>query len=330
MKITDFAILFVIIFFPLFWLSGLHTDEQSQASSLQISYTTALRTASQDAGQVMSTNEQQQYEAGYSSEKFFRADKELALQTFLNTLYLNFGIRGNESAQQNLLHYIPAIVVIDYDGYYIYATENYIGADGSSNARHTWHPKKPYAYSDAQGNSIQFTLDHTVHVTEANTGKVLDGQAEQLANETDIALLDQMDTFEQVRRTAIVSSIQKDLAYYINKHNEYASHYGISYTFTLPTISQEEWNNSINDIGILSFLQGIPTGSGYYNNYALGGGRLVKKTSWLGTVDPDSGIKYAYPNGCKLPAPAQDLFTDAKEAAKSGYFIHDCRNPLIH
>ena len=43
-------------------------------------------------------------------------------------------------------------------------------------------------------------------------------------------------------------------------------------------ITEDDWINSINDITVMAFVQGIPVGnlSGkFYNNYALGGSQIV-------------------------------------------------------
>lgn len=98
-------------------------------------------------------------------------------------------------------------------------------------------------------------------------------------------MLEDKDRFEQVRRITIVNSVQDRLAYYIQRHNQVALRNGVSYTFALPLISQEEWVNTMDDIGMMAFIQGIPMGDQYYNNYALGGGRLVKAPVYFGGVD---------------------------------------------
>ncbi|WP_368028343.1 hypothetical protein [Paenibacillus sp. DCT19] len=93
MKITDFSILFVIIFLPLFWIVSLHTRDAEEAQLLSQKYRSALQTAVLDAGAVMHQNEKQNNEAGYDSTKFVKADKELALLTFTQTMALNMEFR---------------------------------------------------------------------------------------------------------------------------------------------------------------------------------------------------------------------------------------------
>ncbi|GAB6990064.1 sirohydrochlorin chelatase family protein [Paenibacillus pini] len=328
MKITDFSVLFVIIIVPIFLISGYHVKEERHKQQVELKYTSALRTAVQDAGSALNMNEKQELEAGYGSSKFFRANKELALEMLYRTLYINLGIEEDRSAQQMLNTYIPAIVVIDYDGFYTLAEEEISAPNGEVVVRPMWGAKKPYAYTDSSGNIIHFTLDRYMEAFEASTNEWLKGLQDDVKDRTSISLLNDSEVYEQVRRISIVKSIQTDLAATINRHNQWADRNGVSYNFTLPTISAEEWNNTINDIGIMAFIQGMPIGDTYLNNYALGGGRLVKSPVIHAGIDLITGIKYFYRTGCSYSLTnaltSEETFTSAKEAALHGYFETPC------
>lgn len=324
MKITDLAIVFVIIALPFFVITGFRLDDQKTASRLEMKYDAALRTAVQDAAKMLSMNEKQDYEAQYQSDKYFRANKEMAVDTFFKTLELNFGIRDDPIARGALRAYIPALVIVDYDGYYIYSFEEFIGKDGAVHSKQLFSPKKPYGYADAEGNSFAFTLDSHVRVYEAGTKSWHEGIQTDLSGSAAISLLQNAEHFEQVRQRVIVDAIEQDLARIMNKHNRVATRYGITYMFTLPYIPREEWNNTINDIGIIAFMQGIPVGDQAYNNYALGGGRLVRKPVIYGIIE--NGIKYYYRSDCALPAEIEETFASEKEAASHGYFPKRCIN----
>ncbi|GGH48874.1 hypothetical protein GCM10008014_13010 [Paenibacillus silvae] len=324
MKITELGIVFVLIFFPCFYMLTLHTDDAQKANLLATRYQKALQTAVMDAGAVMHQNEKPHAEAAYDSAKFVRADKELALSTFTQTMALNMGIQDDMRAIQHMFDYIPAIVVLDYDGYYIFAKENEMTGDMQQSFRQVWSPKRPYTYTDSDGNSINFTLDRYVYAYDAGTGKWIEGFQQELAGSSTIGLLQDSTVFEQVRRTRIVTRVQDELAEVINRHNEFARKNGVSYVFTMPLISQEDWYNSINDIGFIAFMQGIASGDQKINNFAIGGSRLVKRTAVVGGLDPATGIKYHYPANCNPGFRAQEVFTTARQAAAQGYFEYNC------
>lgn len=328
MKITDLAIVFTAVFFPMFLILGMRAESLEDVRFAEMKYTGALRTAVQDGGMKLNDNETQSKESAYDSVKYMRADKEQALESFSRTLYINMGIGDDKAAQAAFWWYIPAIVVLDYDGYYLFVSQPYVDDDGEELMEHRWTPKIPYAWNDGSGNSIQFTLDSYVQVYESNSSIWHSGFRKDLIGRTGVALLDHEDVFEQVRRITIVNTVQERLAYYIQLHNQVALRNGISYTFTLPLISQEEWVNTIDDIGMMAFIQGIPMGEQYYNNYALGGGRLVKAPTYFGAVD-DRGLPYYYRDTCSFNDRVEEVFPSAKEAAAAGYHEKSCYNPGV-
>lgn len=326
MKITDFALLFTALFLPLSIILGMHSGNMQDIRLLEMKYAGALRTAVQDGAVMLNFNETQSLEAGYESSKRFRADKERALAAFSQTLYLNLGIQDDVQAQNALWWYMPVITVMDYDGYYIYAMESMSGEDGQELMKHVWSPKIPYIYTDSAGNVVHFTLDRRVEAFHQQSGAWYAGWQHELTGLSGIALLNESVLFDEIRRRTIVNAVQKDLAFYINRHNEIASRNGLSYRFSLPVIPQEEWVNTVDDIGLMAFIQGIPVGDRYYNNYALGGGRLVKNPDYYGAVDPVTGMKYFYRSDCSYPYEVRNVFESPRKAAEAGYREKRCRN----
>lgn len=300
----------------------MRSESLKAITDIEIRYDAAIHAAVQDAGKAITFNDKQNYESTYASLKKVRANKEAGIHAFYQTLFLNFGIINDPIAQRHLLNYIPVVAVIDYDGYYILAEEEYVGPDHEIRSDPVWQPKKPYAYSDSAGNSLSFSLDDYVIAYERASNKWVEGKRSEVSTLVSIPLLNDSVVFEQVRRTTIVNAIQHDLEFFINKHNEVATKYGISYTFTLPTISQEEWNNTINDVGIMAFIQGLPIGDLRYNNYALGGGKVVKKPVIHGMII--NGVKYYFRETCNETYTILETFSSEKEAASNGYFPLKC------
>lgn len=325
MKITDWSIIFVLIAMPIMLLAGWHTEQLRQSRITEITYTTALRTAVQDAGMVLTGNHLQAYEYGYSSLKHSRADKEAALEALITSLGHNLGIADDPLAMIELMRYIPAVVVIDYDGYYVY--ELVEGTDENNNiaATHQWLPKKPYVYEDQAGQSIAFTLDQQVTVINHQNGESVQGLREELTGSNLPDLLKNEDLFEQVRRATIVHGIEAELARAIERHNVLMRRLGWKYLFTMPTIPQEAWSNTLDEPGILVFLQGIPAGIGQYNNYALGGGRKVKSRPYFAGEDPLTGLRYVSDGLCDLPFEPIEIYAQKRDAAAAGYYEQSCR-----
>jgi len=323
MKITNFVIVFVLILFPFYIINNINVNHNRQNSIQEIRYNRAIDTATQDAAKSLFINAKQSDEAQYESLKRLRINKEEAIETFFNTLYLNFNVFNDPVGQGVIQGYVPVVIIVGYDGYYVYHMDEYKNAAGQKELKHVWSPKKPYAHEDKNGNTYSFTLDEFVTVNRNSDQTWLEGFRGEINAASGIALLNDPNTFDQVRRSTIVNALQKDLEYYINKYNNYAKRNGVAYTFTLPLISQEEWNNTVNDVGVLSFVQGIPMGERYYNNYALGGSRIVKKPLYNGIIA--NGRKYYYSqNSCTSSFTTEEVFTSQKDAAASGYIPLDC------
>lgn len=80
----------------------------------------------------------------------------------------------------------------------------------------------------------------------------------------------EVSDFHKIRRETIINLIIDTLNERINKHNRYANMMGVNYDFYLPTIENSDWINAVDDVSIMAFVQGIPTGQEtYYNSYAL-------------------------------------------------------------
>ncbi|OAB44543.1 hypothetical protein [Paenibacillus glacialis] len=321
--ITKLAIFSVLILFPSFVINNINLEHQRQSLITELRYNRAIDTATQDAAKALLTNSTQREETQYETLKKVKINKEEAVQTFFHTLFLNFGVFNDEDGQGVLKNYVPALIIVGYDGYYIYSWDEYTNASGEKELKHVWSPKKPYSYSDIHGNTFAFTLDDYVTVNRNVDQKWFEGFRSEIVLEASVSLLNDSNTFDHVRRTSIVNSIQQDLEYYINKYNNYTKRHGVAYTFTLPLISQEEWNNTINDVGVLAFVQGIPMGEKYYNNYALGGSRVVKRPIYNGIIA--NGHKYYYSrNACVSSYTTEEVFTTEKDAAANGYIPLDC------
>ena len=108
------------------------------------------------------------------------------------------------------------------------------------------------------------------------------------------------------------------------EHNSYAELMGVTYNFTVPDISKAEWVSAIDDISVLSFIQGIPVGvNQYYNNYALGGSRITRGSYIYGGTDncyhKESCAKVRTDDGKELDYnKIKDIYFNKKEAAFSG------------
>ena len=189
----------------------------------------------------------------------------------------------------------------------------------------------PPRAEDADFNITSLTL------TDTNSGDIpllrdYDGESDLEAS-----------NFHRIRRETIINLITSTLKEEINEHTSYASMYGSTYQFGLPDVARDDWMNSINDISVMSFIQGIPVGVNmFYDNYALSGSRIVQTDYYYGTnPTPDSaavGDEYYHRESCPRiqdfivsgdtdSTGVDNIFITREQAAENGYYPCDLCHP---
>ena len=150
MKITDFALIFIGITLPIIIVVYVNVSFTIKAEEQEMYYNKLITSAIEDATAAMKEveNTDKTIDYGYSGEqdKKVSINPEIAKNTFFNSLYNNFGIKGNDAAEKYLQLFGPAMAIIDYNGVYISSIEEY-NKGGSTVIEHTVKPKKYYTYS---------------------------------------------------------------------------------------------------------------------------------------------------------------------------------------
>ena len=114
-------------------------------------------------------------------------------------------------------------------------------------------------------------------------------------------IIQEASSFHQIRRETIIGTIQEVLKQEFNEHNRFTELMGITYDFAIPDIGRDQWNNTVDDVSILAFIQGIPMGyDSYYNNFSLGGARIIKSENYYAETvkdldrDPSGAVHRVY------------------------------------
>lgn len=82
----------------------------------------------------------------------------------------------------------------------------------------------------------------------------------------------------QHKKDIIINTIEKNLS----QATAQAQDMNPNYEYRLPQLSYDEWEQALSNISIIAFMQGMPIGLKYYNNYAIATSTLNKEF-----VDPD-------------------------------------------
>ena len=78
---------------------------------------------------------------------------------------------------------------------------------------------------------------------------------------------DENSLFNQHRQAVIRYAIEKNLSIAIANYNRYAS--TTSANFQMPELREDEWEKIINNVSIISFMQGLSIGGKIYNGYSI-------------------------------------------------------------
>lgn len=102
----------------------------------------------------------------------------------------------------------------------------------------------------------------------------------------------------QHKKDIIINTIEKNLSQATAQAQAQAMN--PNYEYRLPQLSYDEWEQALSNISIIAFMQGMPIGLKYYNNYAIATSTLNKEF-----VDPDelyfagAGDQYYHQRQCE-------------------------------
>lgn len=155
MKITDLTLIFIAITLPIIIVVYINVSYTIKAEEQEMYYEQLINLAIEDATAEMKQveNDDKNIDYGYSGteDKKISVNAQVGVKTFFNSLYNNFGIKGNEAAERYLQLFVPALAIIDYNGVYISSIEEYEKTDAKGGTvtiqEHKIKPKKYYTYT---------------------------------------------------------------------------------------------------------------------------------------------------------------------------------------
>lgn len=375
MKILHWAWILIAIILPISIVCRVNVNARYAALRDEVRINNAIDTATNDAiDQIIAVS-------GFDYDNEFGnvinitpALAQESINTFFSTMAINYNLPFKTSdkvsvygdstgsyIQNYFSTYIPAVVVIAYDGFYVYGQQQ----DSNGYYGYKLSTKIPYTYTSSNGYTIGYTLGEDIYLyidgacysgrLQGNTlkeiekaynidfsdgnydtsavasltnnmseilyslakkdGKTIGNELLPTSSDTNFLQDYQKDNknnytvgkFHENRRKVIIQIISDTLKEQMNIQNHYADLVGCTYDFGLPEISEDDWINSIDDISIMSFVQGIPVGNAdgiYYNSYALGGSRIVARDYYYGApyTNPNTGkvTKLYHKKNCSL------------------------------
>ena len=333
MKITDFALVFIAIILPFMLVLYINVTFTIKAEEMEMYYQRVIDTALEDAAYEMKQVESQDKSIDYgysdSNNKKINVNAKVGVDSFFNAMYNTLGIEGNETAESYFNLFVPAVVVVEYDGVRVSKNETVNASDGTSSVQRVLKPKRyfTYTYSIVRSNgeykmvpgtetsfvvsihTIEFTMDDKVthrgynylydediaaqsfYLGDSNNNDEL--VAGVVDSEVKQSLKSQIVTHLKDTRSSIIAEVvSNEMSYAVNENNLYARQAGVVYSFSFPATTEDELYNMVDGVGIIAFVQGISVGNKYLNTKAFGTATLENKTRYYFTVpNKDSQIK---------------------------------------
>lgn len=183
MKLTDFALIFIGVTLPIIIIVYVNVSFTIKAEEQEMYYKKIINAALNDASDQMKEveNSDAEIDYGYSgtSNNKISVNAQVAVDTFLNSLYNNFGIKGSDYAENYLQYFIPAIAIIDYNGVQVSSIEEFTENDKTV-IKHALKPKKYYTYTYyiyndvSNGNKLTFTDDYNTAKDNLKSAHVIE------------------------------------------------------------------------------------------------------------------------------------------------------------
>lgn len=123
MKLQNLIIIFIIIIIPIVLVFSYYIGLESKTIAKQTEYDEKLIEATKEALEAFEINTAELNSKYSTLANSKRRDITSSINTFTTSLANKLGIGG--TSKENILNYVPAIVYVMYDGYYIY-TPTYI------------------------------------------------------------------------------------------------------------------------------------------------------------------------------------------------------------
>lgn len=265
MNLIKMAVVFVIISLPFYIVSDVRIQHYTQQNRMKEQYTTIISNAVDDGTLALRLYGEAVYADG--DVKRIDVDPEEVLETFLASYDYGFNAFG-EGDKLAARQYILGIIIIGYDGYYTYCTQEIMHPSGGTSYRQVLSGKKPYVYREGH-TSVRMTLGDEVTVismeTDSTTGEVWPEIRGPVDDSLVLAALPPGLTdvaYDSVRRQTITAAVEAELQSAVARHNAYTGKLGMDYVFHLPLYDNDTLGTCVSDISLLAFVQGQNLGGG--------------------------------------------------------------------
>ena len=248
MKLSTFSLIATCIFICFATVSYYNTQSEANVNTIKRqyrSYMTAACESAMDSVEIVD----------FSKGSLFsvKANRQMAVDTFFMTLSKSFNREGIYAYE--IIRYVPVIVLIDYDGFYIWHNEQ-TTVTSEAMAKVNWGDIDEFrSWSEVLGDYvIRYYLNDDVKITDIRNGNAYYGKRSEmynLINDELLCFLNNSEAFDLRKASIITRNVKETIEYYINNNN-----LNVSYNIEFATLDGENWGRLFKTPTILAFLQG--------------------------------------------------------------------------
>lgn len=218
MKLQNLIIIFIIIIIPIVFIFSLYLNLETKTISLQTDYDEKLIEATKEAMEAFEINTVEWKSEFSTLANSKRQDILASINIFSTSLANKLRISG--SSKETILTYVPAIVYIMYDGYYIYSPTYVPQTITNDNGVQLFY----YKDSGAEGTKI------TASATQNIKGEIVSGEPLYFAKSGEGTLgkyngEDIYYTTDVTKAEKTYKHVLKTFVPYTMKYNDYVINY---------------------------------------------------------------------------------------------------------
>lgn len=307
MKLTDLTLIFLLIVVPLMIVSNFKIAEEESVLLQQYKVKKYLNVAIEDSfNNIIEKNENDDY----------IINKDLLINQFFNSLYVNFQVIDQPIIQEKIKSYIPMVILLQEDGFYMYGI-----FESANEIKYIWYPKTIYV-KETKNYIYRFNMTSTINVYDKNSGEFYDQEFHKIKGIKEELMLTSYEEFKDYKNDLIASKITQVAQQQIDRHNNVAKSFGVNYTFDASPNDLNKMIKESQSNSIIVLFQGLPIGRKRINIYATGHSSLRKNKFYFGLKSENSERNVYHREKCNevdLSKP-YEVFSDRKNAAQRGFF----------
>ena len=209
----------------------------------------------------------------YDGHEFFRLNNDLEkvyIKDLTEPLYKKCTVPAKVGGEDKYIKVYQSLVKNPAGSYTWYVKpdgrDEYYATDVSA-----WHP----SFSDPvfDYSAINYCVETFVFTNWINSLSLGPELEIDINNDPELEESRFVEHKKEIIRNVIVSNLNQAITSYSRNRAE---------TYRLPMLKETEWDQVLSNVSIITFLQNIPIGLKYYNNYALATSTLNKEF-----VDPN-------------------------------------------